>query len=156
MMSADSYATVVAGGGRHCGAGLPGQPLDPAVSRGLAEHAAGLEYLQAILGDPAHGPGPAAGSVALDRRQLVVLVCRCHLPYADSGLRQDWLHGDGTVVTLVLTLFSVGIALGSLLCERLSGRKVEIGLVPFGSFGLTLFGLLWWWHSGDVPAAAAA
>jgi len=68
---------------------------------------------------------------------------------------KDWLHGDETVVTLVLTLFSVGIALGSLLCERLSGHKVEIGLVPFGSFGLTLFGLLWWWHSGDVPAAAA-
>jgi len=67
---------------------------------------------------------------------------------------KDWLHGDETVVTLVLTLFSVGIALGSLLCERLSGHKVEIGLVPFGSFGLTLFGLLWWWHSGDVPAAA--
>ena len=68
---------------------------------------------------------------------------------------KDWLHGDETVVTLVLTLFSVGIAVGSLLCERLSGRKVEIGLVPFGSFGLTVFGLLWWWHSGDVPAAAA-
>ncbi|MDD2055881.1 MFS transporter [Pseudomonas sp. GD03860] len=67
---------------------------------------------------------------------------------------KDWLHGDETVVTLVLTLFSVGIALGSLLCERLSGHKVEIGLVPFGSFGLTLFGLLWWWHSGDVQAAA--
>ncbi len=66
-----------------------------------------------------------------------------------------WLHGDETVVTLVLTLFSVGIALGSLLCERLSGHKVEIGLVPFGSFGLTLFGLLWWWHSGDIPAAGA-
>ncbi len=65
---------------------------------------------------------------------------------------KDWLHGDGTVVTLVLTLFSVGIALGSLLC----GRKVEIGLVPFGSFGLTVFGLLWWWHSGDVPSAASA
>ncbi|MBH3430699.1 MFS transporter [Pseudomonas alkylphenolica] len=69
---------------------------------------------------------------------------------------KDWLHGDETVVTLVLTLFSVGIALGSLLCERLSGHKVEIGLVPFGSFGLTLFGLLWWWHSGDVVAGATA
>ncbi|MBV4501122.1 MFS transporter [Pseudomonas shirazensis] len=69
---------------------------------------------------------------------------------------KDWLHGDETVVTLVLTLFSVGIALGSLLCERLSGRKVEIGLVPFGSFGLTLFGLLWWWHSGDVPSTDVA
>ncbi|TLP61249.1 MULTISPECIES: MFS transporter [Pseudomonas] len=69
---------------------------------------------------------------------------------------KDWLHGDETVVTLVLTLFSVGIAVGSLLCERLSGRKVEIGLVPFGSFGLTLFGLLWWWHSGDVPDTGTA
>ncbi|WP_095155434.1 MFS transporter [Pseudomonas sp. Irchel 3E13] len=68
---------------------------------------------------------------------------------------QVWMHGDETVVTLILTLFSVGIALGSLLCERLSGRKVEIGLVPFGSFGLTLFGLLWWWHSGDIPAGVA-
>ena len=66
---------------------------------------------------------------------------------------QEWMHGDETVVTLILTLFSVGIAVGSLLCERLSGRKVEIGLVPFGSFGLTVFGLLWWWHSGDIPAA---
>ncbi|MCX4066731.1 MFS transporter [Pseudomonas sp. S1Bt30] len=61
---------------------------------------------------------------------------------------KEWLYGDETVVTLILTMFSVGIALGSMLCEKLSGRKVEIGLVPFGSFGLTVFGLLLWWHSG--------
>jgi len=67
---------------------------------------------------------------------------------------KDLLHGDETVVTLILTVFSVGIALGSLLCERLSGHKVEIGLVPFGSFGLTLFGLLLWWHSGEFPQGA--
>ncbi|MBV6752215.1 MFS transporter [Pseudomonas chlororaphis] len=64
---------------------------------------------------------------------------------------KEWLYGDETVVTLILTVFSVGIAAGSILCERLSGRKVEIGLVPFGSFGLTLFGLLLWWHSGNLP-----
>ncbi|WP_432754442.1 MFS transporter [Pseudomonas sp. WMBT8] len=64
---------------------------------------------------------------------------------------KEWLYGDETVVTLILTVFSVGIALGSMLCEKLSGRKVEIGLVPFGSFGLTVFGLLLWWHSGDFP-----
>jgi 1-acyl-sn-glycerol-3-phosphate acyltransferase len=64
---------------------------------------------------------------------------------------KEWLYGDETVVTLILTVFSVGIAVGSMLCERLSGRKVEIGLVPFGSFGLTLFGLLLWWHSGQFP-----
>ncbi|WP_166359037.1 MFS transporter [Pseudomonas akapageensis] len=69
---------------------------------------------------------------------------------------KDWLYGDETVVTLILTVFSVGIALGSMLCERLSGRKIEIGLVPFGSFGLTLFGLLLWWHSGSFPQSVQA
>ena len=51
------------------------------------------------------------------------------------------LQGDASVVTLLLACFSLGIGLGSLLCERLSGHKVEIGLVPFGSIGLTVFAL---------------
>lgn len=51
------------------------------------------------------------------------------------------LGGDETSVTLLLAIFTVGIGLGSLACERLSGRHVELGLVPFGSIGLTLFGL---------------
>ncbi|MEH6567346.1 MAG: MFS transporter [Halopseudomonas sp.] len=63
---------------------------------------------------------------------------------------KEFLYGDESVVTLILTVFSVGIALGSMLCERLSGHKVEIGLVPFGSMGLTIFGLLLWWVSGAV------
>jgi len=67
---------------------------------------------------------------------------------------KEWMHGDETVVTLILTVFSVGIALGSMLCEKLSGRKVEIGLVPFGSLGLTIFGLLLWWHSGGIALSA--
>ncbi|WXL27464.1 MFS transporter [Ectopseudomonas mendocina] len=67
---------------------------------------------------------------------------------------KEWLHGDESVVTLILTVFSVGIALGSVLCERLSGRKVEIGLVPFGSFGLTLFGILLWWNASGFPQGA--
>jgi 1-acyl-sn-glycerol-3-phosphate acyltransferase len=54
---------------------------------------------------------------------------------------KDYLHGDHGVFMLLLTVFSLGIGAGSLLCERLSGRKVEIGLVPFGSIGLTLFGV---------------
>ena len=67
---------------------------------------------------------------------------------------KEFLHGDESVVTLILTVFSVGIAMGSMLCERLSGGKVEIGLVPFGSIGLTLFGVLLWWHSGGFPAGS--
>ncbi len=50
------------------------------------------------------------------------------------------LHGDHSVFVLLLTAFSLGVGSGSLLCERLSGHKVEIGLVPFGSIGLTVFG----------------
>ena len=69
---------------------------------------------------------------------------------------KDLLHGDESVVTLILTVFSVGIALGSMLCERMSGHKVEIGLVPFGSFGLSLFGILLWATSSSFPQAAAA
>ncbi len=69
---------------------------------------------------------------------------------------KEWMYGDETVVTLILTVFSIGIALGSLLCERMSGHKVEIGLVPFGSMGLTVFGLLLWWHSGGFPQNAQA
>ena len=52
---------------------------------------------------------------------------------------KDVLGGAEAVVTLLLAVFSIGIGAGSLLCERLSGHKVEIGLVPFGSIGLTLF-----------------
>ena len=51
------------------------------------------------------------------------------------------LGGNETSVTLLLATFTVGIGLGSMLCEKLSGQHVEIGLVPFGSIGLTLFGL---------------
>ncbi len=51
------------------------------------------------------------------------------------------LHGSESVVTMLLTMFSIGIGIGSLLCEWLSGRKVEYGLVPIGSIGISIFGL---------------
>ncbi len=57
---------------------------------------------------------------------------------------QNVLGGDEDLMSLLLAMFIVGISTGSLLCERLSGRQVEIGLVPFGSIGLTVFGLDLW------------
>jgi 1-acyl-sn-glycerol-3-phosphate acyltransferase len=51
---------------------------------------------------------------------------------------RDVLGGDKTVYTMLLAAFSIGTALGSLACERLSGHKVEIGLVPLGSIGMTV------------------
>jgi 1-acyl-sn-glycerol-3-phosphate acyltransferase len=52
---------------------------------------------------------------------------------------KDVLGGNEQVASLLLVVFSVGIAIGSLLCEGLSRRHVEIGLVPAGAFGMTLF-----------------
>ena len=51
----------------------------------------------------------------------------------------DILNGGKGTVTLLLVAFSVGVGAGSLLCERMSGGRVELGLVPFGSIGLSLF-----------------
>ena len=61
------------------------------------------------------------------------------------------LGGSEQIVTLLLVLFSAGIGVGSLLCERLSGRKVEIGLVPFGSIGLTAFAVDLYFAVPDAP-----
>jgi 1-acyl-sn-glycerol-3-phosphate acyltransferase len=66
------------------------------------------------------------------------------------------LGGDKTVYILLLTAFSIGTALGSLACERLSGHKVEIGLVPLGSIGITVFVLdLYFAHPGAQAVAGA-
>lgn len=53
---------------------------------------------------------------------------------------KNTLYGDESVFILLLTVFSLGIGMGSLMCERLSRGIVEIGLVPLGAIGLTLFG----------------
>jgi len=66
-----------------------------------------------------------------------------------------YLHGDHSVFVLLLTVFSLGIGVGSLLCERLSGHKVEIGLVPFGSIGLSLFGIDLYFASQGYTNTAA-
>jgi len=67
------------------------------------------------------------------------------------------LGGNETSVTLLLGTFTLGIGIGSLLCERLSAKQLEIGLVPFGSIGLTVFGLdLAFASPASLPAAPLA
>ncbi|MGS0827909.1 MFS transporter [Shewanella sp. 0m-8] len=51
------------------------------------------------------------------------------------------LHADPTVVSLLLTLFSIGIGGGSFVCERLSYRQVELGIMPLGLGILAVFGI---------------
>lgn len=71
------------------------------------------------------------------------------------NLSRNVLGGSEHVVTLLLTIFSAGIGFGSLLCERLSGHKLEIGLVPFGSIGLSLFGIDLWAATAAYASPAA-
>ncbi len=52
------------------------------------------------------------------------------------------LNGGESAVTFLLALFSIGIAVGSQLCARFSQNRIELGIVPIGSLGITLFGVL--------------
>ena len=52
---------------------------------------------------------------------------------------KDIMHANEAVVTLFLAIFSIGVAIGSIICEKCSHERVELGLVPFGSIGLCWF-----------------
>ena len=56
-------------------------------------------------------------------------------------LTQQNLHASENVVSLLLTFFSVGIGVGSLLCRRIGGTEINIKMVPYGAIGLTVFAL---------------
>ena len=64
------------------------------------------------------------------------------------------LHGDEQVASLLLVVFSVGIGVGSLLCEVLSRRHVEIGLVPLGAIGMSVFAIDLYFASRALPPSA--
>jgi 1-acyl-sn-glycerol-3-phosphate acyltransferase len=66
---------------------------------------------------------------------------------------KEVLLGDEQVASLLLVVFSVGIGVGSLMCEMLSRRHVEIGLVPLGAIGMTVFAVdLYFASRGLAPA----
>jgi len=57
------------------------------------------------------------------------------------SLAKDVLHADAQVATVLLVVFSIGIGVGSMLCETLSRRHVELGLVPIGAIGMSIFSI---------------
>ena len=69
-----------------------------------------------------------------------------------ANLTRLHLVGDSGVVTLILAFFTISIAVGSLLCEKLSGRRVEIGLVPLGAAGISAFGIDLYFAIGQIEA----
>lgn len=70
---------------------------------------------------------------------------------------RDILHGAPEVFAVLLTAFSIGIGAGSLMCERLSGGRLHLGLVPIGALGLSLFGIdLYFASTATMPAQVTA
>ena len=67
---------------------------------------------------------------------------------------KEVLHGNEQVASLLLVVFSIGIGTGSLLCEMLSRRHVEIGLVPLGAIGMSVFAIDLYFASRGLPASA--
>jgi len=67
---------------------------------------------------------------------------------------KEVLHGNEQVASLLLVVFSVGIGTGSLLCEVLSRRHVEIGLVPLGAIGMSVFSIDLYLAARGLPPSA--
>ncbi|MBK9198187.1 MFS transporter [Candidatus Skiveiella danica] len=67
------------------------------------------------------------------------------------ALAKGVLHGDEHVASLLLVVFSIGIGIGSLMCEMLSRRHVEIGLVPLGAIGMSVFSIDLYFSSRGLP-----
>ncbi len=71
------------------------------------------------------------------------------------NLAKTVLHGDESVFILLLSVFSIGIGIGSLLCEKLSKGNLELGLVVFGAIGLSLFGIDLYASSTSIHAPSS-
>jgi 1-acyl-sn-glycerol-3-phosphate acyltransferase len=146
----------------------PGWGVAGVAALSCAVSAAGLVLSRFIPRAPAPDPGLAINPNILQETWRILQLARGNRTVFLSILGISWfwlygamlvtqfpnlvrnvLQGDAHAVTLLLVVFSVGVGAGSLLCERLSGHKVELGLVPFGSIGMTLFGL-------DLGLAATA
>jgi len=65
------------------------------------------------------------------------------------------LHGDAQVASLLLVVFSVGVGVGALLCERASRQQVEIGLVPLGAIGMSVFAIDLYVAARGLPGVPA-
>lgn len=154
-----TFAAILAGTilGGVIGARSGGSPLLFALVVGVA--IAGYLACRAIPEAPSTHTGPVGWNPVVETWALIVLA-RERKAVFQSILGVSWfwllgsvilaqmatvvpehLGGGPSVVTLILILFTIAIALGSLLCERLSGRRVEIGLVPLGALGVSIFGI---------------
>ena len=91
-----------------------------------------------------------------DRRHFVLLVRRRAAADHAAPFGRDVLHVGEAASTRLFTWLALGIGTGSLIAGRLSGEKVELGLVPIGSFGMGVFSLLLVWSAPSYAFTSAS
>lgn len=67
-------------------------------------------------------------------------------------ITSEYLKADERLFTIFLSLFSIGVAIGSIACEKLAQNRVEIGLVPVGALGMAVFGFIFANQLGSAPS----
>ena len=102
-----------------------------------------------VIAEAAHEPIPLRSILGISWFWLAGAIYLSQFP---AYVRFS-LGGQETVVTLFLTVFTLGIALGSLLCSRILRGRISARTVPWGAFGIGLFSIDLWWAS---PIAAAS
>ncbi|WP_434778338.1 MFS transporter [Neisseria sp. Ec49-e6-T10] len=147
---------------------LSGQIVGTQMVKGGAEMMIALTLTTAIVGyafayfmpklEPVNPQQKVSFNIAKDTKSIIVAVWRHKdLRAAILGLSWFWLlgsvyttqlisftklnlGGSEDVFTLLLALFSIGIAIGSVTCAKLSKGNLELGLVLVGAFGMTIAG----------------
>lgn len=61
------------------------------------------------------------------------------------ALCKELFQGSETVGTMFMSTFTIGMGLGSIVCNKLSGKRVEVGMVPLAAVGMSLFLLDLFW-----------
>ncbi|MDP5209438.1 MFS transporter [Microbulbifer sp. 2205BS26-8] len=112
-------------------------PMAPAPAPNLRINPNPLSQTKSILAKTAKTPSIFYAIIGISWFWLMGAAYLTQIP----SFTRNVLGGDESVVTLLLCIFTIGIALGSLLCERLSNGHIELGLVPLGAAGLTITGI---------------
>lgn len=171
LVEAGTFLAILIGtiGGGLCGAMGP-QGGMIAAGAGLGFALAGLAFSFFIPKAPAPSPSLAINWNIFKQTAEVVGFAKTPLSVWNSILAISWfwfygalllaqfpgyakevLGGGPTGITLLLATFSVGVGLGNLVCEKLSFGRIEIGLVPIGSLGMSLFGADLFFASPAAP-----
>lgn len=98
-----------------------------------------------------------------DRLMLLIVTGLTYFWFLGALLQMDILLVGKEVMGLndlwigvLITFLAIGIGVGCITAGRLSGDKVEPGLVPLGSVGMGIFSILIYYATGSYPRTAVA